>query len=75
MEHAREWQIRPLQPVYAVVFMDAMMVKMRYEPKLTIALSPVLSYAPATASTISFVFSWLNHFGFRFRPASLPPYA
>ena len=24
-------QARPLQPVYAVVFMDAMMVKMRYD--------------------------------------------
>ena len=31
MEHVREWQARPLQPVYAVVFMDAMMVKMRYD--------------------------------------------
>jgi putative transposase len=31
MGHARDWQTRPLQPVYAVVFMDAMMVKMRYD--------------------------------------------
>jgi len=31
LERAREWRSRPLEPVYAVVFMDGMVVKMRVE--------------------------------------------
>lgn len=31
LEHAREWQNRPLEEIYAVVFMDAIVLKMRSE--------------------------------------------
>jgi transposase-like protein len=31
MDKAREWQNRPLQPIYSVVFMDALFLKMRCE--------------------------------------------
>ena len=31
LEKAREWQSRPLEPVYAIVFMDGMVIKMRVD--------------------------------------------
>jgi putative transposase len=31
MERAREWQSRPLEPIYAVIYMDAVFLKMRTE--------------------------------------------
>lgn len=31
LEHAREWQNRPLEEIYAIVFMDAIFLKMRSE--------------------------------------------
>jgi len=31
LEKAKEWQVRPLSPVYAVLFMDGMVVKLRKE--------------------------------------------
>ncbi len=31
LEHAKEWQSRPLEPVYAIVFMDALVVKLRVD--------------------------------------------
>lgn len=31
LEHAREWQSRPLETVYAIVFMDALVVKLRVD--------------------------------------------
>ena len=31
LERAKEWQSRPLEPIYAIVFMDGMVVKMRVE--------------------------------------------
>jgi len=29
LKKAREWQSRPLEPVYSIVFMDGMVIKMR----------------------------------------------
>jgi putative transposase len=34
MEQARAWQTRPLEPIYPIVFLDAMFVKMRYEGRV-----------------------------------------
>jgi putative transposase len=34
MEDARAWQSRPLEPFYAVVFLDALYVKMRHEGRV-----------------------------------------
>jgi len=34
MEQARAWQNRPLEPFYAVVFLDALYVKMRHEGRV-----------------------------------------
>ena len=34
MEQAREWQSRPLQPVYAIVFMDALFLKLRVDGRV-----------------------------------------
>ena len=34
LEELRRWQSRPLEPMYAVVFMDALMVKMRHEGRV-----------------------------------------
>lgn len=34
MEQAREWQCRPLQPVYAVIFMDALFLKLRVDGRV-----------------------------------------
>jgi len=34
MEEARAWQNRPLEPFYAVVFLDALYVKMRHEGRV-----------------------------------------
>ena len=31
LDKAREWQSRPLEPVYAIVFMDGMVIKMRVD--------------------------------------------
>ena len=31
LEKAKEWQSRPLEPIYAIVFMDGMVVKMRVD--------------------------------------------
>jgi putative transposase len=31
VERAREWQVRPLEPIYAVIYMDAVFLKMRSE--------------------------------------------
>ena len=31
LERAKEWQSRPLEPIYAIVFMDGMVMKMRVE--------------------------------------------
>lgn len=31
MEKAREWQSRPLEPIYPIVFMDGIVVKMRVD--------------------------------------------
>jgi putative transposase len=31
LERAKEWQIRPLEPIYAIVYMDAVILKMRTE--------------------------------------------
>ena len=31
IEQAKAWQSRPLDPIYAVVFLDALFVKMRHE--------------------------------------------
>jgi putative transposase len=34
MEDARAWQSRPLEPFYAIVFLDALFVKMRHEGRV-----------------------------------------
>ena len=34
MEQARQWQNRPLEPFYGIVFLDALYVKMRYEGRV-----------------------------------------
>lgn len=34
MEQARAWQTRPLEPIYPIVFLDAMFVKMRHEGRV-----------------------------------------
>ena len=34
IEQAREWQNRPLEPVYAIVFMDALYLKLRVDGKV-----------------------------------------
>ena len=34
MEQARAWQNRPLEPIYPIVFLDAMFVKMRHEGRV-----------------------------------------
>ncbi len=31
LEHAKEWQGRPLERVYAIIFIDAMIIKLRFE--------------------------------------------
>jgi putative transposase len=34
MEEARQWQSRPLEPLYAIVYLDALYVKMRHEGRV-----------------------------------------
>jgi putative transposase len=34
MEEVRTWQSRPLEPVYAIVYLDALVVKMRHEGRV-----------------------------------------
>ncbi|MBV8071167.1 MAG: IS256 family transposase [Acidobacteriaceae bacterium] len=34
MEEVRQWQSRPLEPIYAIVYLDALMVKMRHEGRV-----------------------------------------
>ncbi len=34
IEHAREWQNRPLEPIYAIIFMDALYLKLRVEGRV-----------------------------------------
>lgn len=34
MEDVRAWQNRPLEPIYAIVYLDALMVKMRHEGRV-----------------------------------------
>lgn len=34
MDQAREWQSRPLEPVYAIVFMDALFLKLRVDGRV-----------------------------------------
>lgn len=34
MEEARAWQSRPLEPIYPIVYLDALMVKMRHEGRV-----------------------------------------
>jgi len=34
MEKAREWQNRPLEPLYAVIFLDAIFYKARVESSI-----------------------------------------
>jgi putative transposase len=34
MEEVRAWQSRPLEPVYAIVYLDALVVKMRHEGRV-----------------------------------------
>jgi putative transposase len=34
MEEVRAWQSRPLEPIYAIVYLDALMVKMRHEGRV-----------------------------------------
>ncbi len=34
MEQARAWQSRPLEPIYPIVFLDALFVKMRHEGRV-----------------------------------------
>jgi hypothetical protein len=41
IEQARAWQNRPLEPFYAVVFLDALYVKMRYEGRVGNRAVPV----------------------------------
>ena len=34
MEQAREWQARPLEPIYAIIFMDALFLKLRVDGRV-----------------------------------------
>jgi putative transposase len=34
LEDVKAWQCRPLEPLYAIVFLDALYVKMRYEGRV-----------------------------------------
>ena len=34
MEDMREWQNRPLEPLYTIVYLDALVVKMRHEGRV-----------------------------------------
>ncbi len=34
LEEVKEWQSRPLEPLYAILFLDALMVKMRHEGRV-----------------------------------------
>ncbi|MFX0133228.1 MAG: IS256 family transposase [Candidatus Hodarchaeota archaeon] len=44
LERAREWQSRPLEPIYAVVYMDAVFLKMKSEDHVrNVALYPIIS--------------------------------